>query len=412
MSKLPGHTEKYLRKNSCGYKIENLPENKSRCELRNAVVIPAFGEYSTLPKTLASLKRALSASDENTLVLIVVNNPPAEFCDSAKFAENTKTLQWLKDNIHASEKISWIDASSPGYEIPEKGGVGAARKLGMDAVLQFLDWKNEPLIFCLDSDTLAEENYLTASRNFFCEVRNSAVPAAYTEFSHRSGRTPEEEAAVRYYEAFMDDYVRHLRSSHSPYAYHAVGSTIICRAEAYVKSGGMRPKRAGEDFYFLQALRKLSPEGEIIKIAKTAVYPSSRISDRVPFGTGARMKELVEGDKHAYFYNPAIFAVLKKILISVNEGNLAKNPDTWYRKLPEDAQYFLDSYNFMSQWQSILRNTPDIPEKITWAFHVWFDAFRTLKFIHFCELRNPEQYGRIPVSPEDIQERQKSVTQY
>jgi hypothetical protein len=28
--------------------------------------------------------------------------------------------------------------------------------------------------------------------------------------------------------------------------------------------------------------------------------------------------------------------------------------------------------------------------KIRWAFHTWFDAFKTLKFVHFCEDRYPE----------------------
>ena len=69
-------------------------------------------------------------------------------------------------------------------------------------------------------------------------------------FAHRSGKNDVEHAAIKIYENFMRYYVRGLEFAGSPYAFYALGSAIICRAEAYVKAGGMRARNGGEDFLF------------------------------------------------------------------------------------------------------------------------------------------------------------------
>lgn len=74
-----------------------------------------------------------------------------------------------------------------------------------------------------------------------------------------------------------------LEVSGSPYAFHTIGSTMACDAEMYVKIQGMNKKKAAEDFYFME---KLSKNVKIHKIISAKVYPSSRGSWRVPFGTG------------------------------------------------------------------------------------------------------------------------------
>ena len=363
-------------------------------------VMPLFAEFEYLPDTLDSLWASLRKSDESILLLLVINNGVSEFCDSAKFADNQQTLEWLRKGavpatLHNS--IAWIDASSPGKELKKGGGVGLARKTGMDTALHYLDLDKSPLIAAVDGDTLVDESYFCEVRRYFSS--DAACNAAVVDFKHRKGSTPEEEEAVRLYETYMDDYVEKLRASHSPYAYHAMGSAIVCRAEAYVKAGGMRPKKAGEDFYFLQALRKLDANAPIGAITSTTVYPSPRASDRVPFGTGARITELLS-DKQSkfpgrYLYNRNIFADLAVMIENVDDNTLEKSLDEFYSNLPQSVSEFLDSCEFRRVWPGILKHTPKNPEKIRWAFHVWFDAFRTLKFIHFCELSNSGIYGRI-----------------
>ena len=62
-----------------------------------------------------------------------------------------------------------------------------------------------------------------------------------------------------------------------------IGSAFAVTANAYIKRGGMTRSQAGEDFYFLQTLAQIGTVGEI---TTTKVYPSARLSDRIPFGTG------------------------------------------------------------------------------------------------------------------------------
>jgi hypothetical protein len=209
---------------------------------------------------------------------------------------------------------------------------------------------------------------------------------ATISFEHQPGRTAEEDAAVISYELFMRYYVEGLRISQSPYAYHVLGSAMVFRAEDYVRAGGMRKRNGGEDFYFLQALRKIGSVGQIID---TVVHPSSRASDRVPFGTGPRITQILEANGRLMFYNPQIFFILKKLFSMVN---CTDSPETLFDigKLAPVLNEFLIENKFFHEWEKIMRNTPDKIEKARWAFYTWFDAFRTLKFVHFCEDRYPE----------------------
>ena len=61
-----------------------------------------------------------------------------------------------------------------------------------------------------------------------------------------------------------------------------MGSTIICRVDAYIAVGGMPKKKAGEDFYFMQSLAKHT---DIFYIDDILVFPSSRSEKRVYLGT-------------------------------------------------------------------------------------------------------------------------------
>ncbi|MFA6291014.1 MAG: hypothetical protein WC637_04490 [Victivallales bacterium] len=377
--------QKYILKNKSGLIFENAPPGT----FKTALVIPVCAESEQLPQTIESLANNPASELADTLVILVINNPPPDSAGSvAKFAENQETLRLLRNSQFPCQKklnLSWTDASSPGFEINPKEGVGAARKTGMDMALEFLDFEGDsPLIISLDADTLVEKNYLASIRKYFSA--NPAVAGATINFEHQPGRTPEEDAAVTSYELFMRYYVEGLRISQSPYAYHVLGSAMAFRAEDYVRAGGMRKRNGGEDFYFLQALRKTGAVGQI---AETTVRPSSRASDRVPFGTGPRISQILESGKGMMFYNPEIFFILKNLFSMVNSS---ETPDTLINieKLAPVLKDFLTENKFFHEWEKILMNTPDKIEKARWAFYTWFDAFRILKFVHFCEGRYPE----------------------
>lgn len=395
MNNIAFNINKYLQKKSVEYAIETGIQNFQSIKYDNIIVIPAFAEMEFLPSTIESLSKSINKSVEKSLCLIVINNPPQKECSTVKLEENQELLRVLRESCIPN--TAWIDASSIGKELTQKGGVGAARKIGMDAALTLLNLDSDPLIFSLDADTMVESNYISAVRDYF--KGNHEKFALTLNFIHQKGDNPEEEKAIRLYESYMRDYVDKLEVAGSPYAYYSIGSTIVCRAEYYLKAGGMRPKNGGEDFYFLQALRKLNPDKVIGHIDATTVYPSSRASDRVPFGTGPRIEDIITGRRDnvpgRYLHNPRIFEELGKIIGIVENSDISGALDLWYQDLSGIACEFLDSCDFRKVWPKILDNTPDDPEKIKWAFHTWFDAFRTLKFIHFCEKRNSSEYGRV-----------------
>lgn len=357
---------------------------------RQAVVIPASGELLYLPATLAALALNPPAILAETLVLAVVNN--AAGASPERKEDNFQMLRLLRQRaIPGQEKLRlyWIDAAAEGRELQH--GVGDARKTGMDAVLPFLDWAADPLILCLDADTLVEPGYLAAFKAAFAAHPEAA--GAVMRFVHQTGTDAAEEAAIRAYENYMEHYVRMLSDAGCPYAYHAMGSAMACRASAYLRAGGMKPRNAGEDFYFLQSLRKL---GTVIPVDASTVHPSARPSDRVPFGTGATVRKLTAGNRQ-YCHHADIFAMLKVLYRTVDTADveiLRALPLRFQETLPDPGIIFLQESGFGAAWAKITANTPATTGHLLAAFHTWFDAFRVMKFVHFCEERFPDRFQR------------------
>ena len=197
--------EKYIAKNKDGRALENPPRRKCL----NAVVIPAYAEMESLPRTLESLSRNPQALLDDSAVVLVVNNPPAASADPAGLEENSRMLESLRNSQFPCQdrlNLHWIDASGDGRGINPKEGVGAARKLGMDMALEHLDFdRGSPLMISLDADTIVEGNYLESINAFFKDHPKTA--GASISFAHQPGATPEEDAAITRYELFMRYYV-------------------------------------------------------------------------------------------------------------------------------------------------------------------------------------------------------------
>lgn len=381
--------KKALGKYTSKIKCHPLEPGEPQETYNRAIVIPACAELEFLPETLESLKLNPKEILDKTLIIVVVNNS-IESPDEKK-SQNLRMLEYFRkgNNPH---NFFWLDIASPGKEIDAKGGVGAARKAGMDTALKYLDKNDDSLIFSLDADTLVEENYISSGMEYFRD--NPDSPGAVFDFRHRNCGDAAIDKAIELYESFIRAYADNLKKADSPYGYHVLGSAITCRAISYIRCGGMRERNGGEDFYFLQALRKLGVIGEI---TSSTVHPSARPSDRVPFGTGPKVREIAEEGKLA-FYNPAIFELLHIFLKHVNgltlEEMLAPErlvPDS----MPKEIKRFLEKYDFCGSWKNIVRNTPREKSRLMDAFNCWFDAFRTLKFVHFCENEFSSKYQRI-----------------
>ncbi|MBN2179304.1 MAG: hypothetical protein JW743_07735 [Deltaproteobacteria bacterium] len=373
-----------------------------RRNVDNIVVIPALAELSHLFRTLESLSKNPVSELARTLVICVVNNRAGS--SEEEIDDNQRTLTIVRSLIHgrvvdgieagpvpmpiihtivkSGIKIGYVDASSPGCEMDDRdGGVGLARKIGFDRALELFDHGKEgvKLLFSLDADTLVNNNYLSAVRDYF---EKTGSRAAVLSFEHQKAMERKEQEAICCYEMFLRSYVLGLRYAGSRYAHHSVGSIIVCTAEAYTDVRGMNKRKAGEDFYFLNKLAKAHTIG---LVNTTRVYPSSRSSNRVPFGTGRRIEGFKNGSSNEYLaYNPKTFHVLKEWLRFMSSGE-SEDMDrilSRAKKIHIALEAFLRENRFNEAWPRLVKNakTPDV---LSAHFHLWFDGFKQFKLIRY-----------------------------
>jgi hypothetical protein len=345
---------------------------------RGAVVIPSLAEGTSLMATLDSLAGNPPSVTERFLVVVVFNR--GEQTGDAERQQNERDLlsyQALAET--ATLDLAWIDATRDSLAMPAaQAGVGFARKLGMDLVLPVLDWSADPLLICLDADTLVEEHYLSAIEQHY---QHSRCGAAVVKFRHQASADAQGQAAIDRYELFLRSYVYGLALAGSPYAFQTVGSTMTCRARSYVRCGGMNRRKAGEDFYFLQ---KLAKTDGLEAITATTVYPQARVSARVPFGTGRSMARLLAGDKAGVlFYPVTAFQILATWLQSVEDKIMAAPEDLLVgaERISPALVGYLTGLDALKAWSRIQKTHANRTRRLA-AFHGWFDGFRTLRLIH------------------------------
>ena len=374
---LPPQISAYLKKRAAAepWKI-NAPPSRS---FSGAVVIPSLAETVNLQQTVASLSLNPADMLDRFAILVVVNQrADASQQEKADNLETLKKLPTWKDQYRLNN-LFWVDAASEVRELPSKQGVGLARKIGLDLALPLLNYRDgDPLLICLDADTLVQPDYLTAIARHFA---STSAGGASISYRHRAAADVAEQAAIDRYELFLRVYVLGLKQAGSPYAFHTVGSAMACRASAYVASGGMNRRLAGEDFYFLQQVHKTSG---VATLSGTTVYPSPRSSHRVPFGTGRAVGDmLADGEQRLLFYQPVVFSLLGQWLAHVEEngGQDSKSLLTGATRISPLLYTFLDQAGFEKSWENMQQNNRD-RTKMKAAFHGWFDAFRTMRFIH------------------------------
>ncbi len=370
--------ESYLKSRAAAgpWRIEGCTEGG----FSGAVVIPALAESANLFATLSSLADNPAEVCQHMLVLVVVNH--REDAPEADKNDNLATLRKLAEDSGSLARLNlaWVDAASPGCELPARsGGVGLARKVGLDLALTRLNpAQPRSFLVCLDADTLVRPDYLTALTRHFEEGN---CGAAIIPFIHQKGLSAQADRAIVWYELFLRCYVLGLSRAGSPYAFHTVGSAMACRADAYLKIGGMNSRSAGEDFYFLQQLARTVG---VQQVSGTVVYPSQRASHRVPFGTGRSIARILEGDTSAaLFYRCDCFKVLGGWLELVT--NNLQQKGGWIldsaRGISAPLVEYLELNGFTDIWEKLRRNNPR-PEALLKAFHGWFDGLKTMKLIH------------------------------
>ncbi|MCB0730765.1 MAG: hypothetical protein KDC88_07005 [Ignavibacteriae bacterium] len=374
---LPKEVKKYLSKQNFGNWYLEIGKTKY---FHNIVVIPALNEFENIPQLLNSISKNSTKYLKETLIIFVVNNSENEKTEVVE--NNFKSIEFIRQKITDNESnlnIGLINASTKGKAFSVKnGGVGSARKLGMDLALNYFNYSSnqKKLLISLDADCLVKEDYL---EEITYKFNSENLHATVVSFEHILPENLDQKKAIINYEIFLRHYILGLKYAKSHYDYISVGSTIICNAESYVKVGGMNKKKGGEDFYFLEKLAKL---GKISKITNTKVYPSSRISDRVPFGTGPRIKRFLENKQNEYeTYSNEIFDILKKWLEIFNSELFFNDWEIKTKEIHPELFKFLISQNFNNDWLNILKNSKSKGQIIKQKLN-WMDSFRTLKLVH------------------------------
>jgi hypothetical protein len=309
-----------------------------------------------------------------------------------KHDETTPEEQALHDKIWI-DCLAWTERHQkdglrfrPFYlaSMPDpKGGVGLARKIVMDEAARRVS--QDAVIVCLDADCTVEANYLTEIHGHF--LSNPKCDAVSIFYEHPlDGLDAETKTAIVAYELHLRYLVHALRWSGHPFAYQTVGSSMAVRRSGYLAHGGMNTRRAGEDFYFLQ---KFIEVGTLQEIRTTTVYPSARISYRVPFGTGRAMNYLLTSEDSWFTTSFATYQQLQVLLGKINRlreiaGDQGVDKHAAlineFQSHPELSGY-LEEIDLITTCSDIVKQTAS-PSAFRKRFFRYFNAFRVIRFTH------------------------------
>jgi hypothetical protein len=348
-------------------------------DLGMIVMIPSCNE----PELIKTIESLSVCQPPECLVEVIVLINEAEQCNVKISRQNEKTLKLLLEweMIHPDVFFKLY----PIYPAPfpvKHAGVGLARKTGMDEAVRRFGQLEKPdgVIVSLDADTLVEPNYLVEiDKLFSSEIKLAGTTISFRHRVEEIGDQQQREGII-VYETYLHYYKEALEYCGYPHAIYTIGSAFAVRACAYVKQGGMSQRQAGEDFYFLHKLTQL---GQLAELNTTRVYPSARVSDRVPFGTGAALQKWMRGDSRlGSTYCFRSFTDLREFfrVIPVLYLQNPESVDDLGVSLP--LKRFLKEDDFMNALTGIRSNSSSAVafEK---RFFQYFNAFKILKFQNF-----------------------------
>jgi hypothetical protein len=368
----------------------------------HVIVVPAYGESRSLFETLGSVPEGPAGE---TLIVVVLNaredSPPAVHAANADVRDRLRAAAAAPPReIGGSPVITElrmprgrlvvIDRALPGSHLPGGEGVGLARKIGNDFALAVhaggrvaSSW-----IHNTDADAILPNDYFDQIGRL---SPTEGDAAAVYFFEHRFAEDPGLAEAGRLYEISLRYYTLGLAWAGSPYAYEAMGSCIAVRPAAYAAVRGFPKKDAAEDFYFLNKAAKV---GAIHRLAGTPLLLEGRVSDRVPFGTGKALGDLVakpRGRSGFRLYHPMVFAHLAAWLsVLERTARSGGRVDLAVEELPRDNPFFraellieaLERMGAFAAVREAIDKSSGDPETMLRHFHAWFDAFRTRKLVH------------------------------
>lgn len=371
--------EHYFRKHSPVF-----PEFSGNLSI--IVIIPVYDEPD-IGWTLCSL---LQTSRQNIQVgVILVVNHAVDCAEKVK-ETNRKTLEMLKVFAAQHREAGFEFYIIEALDLPPReSGVGVARKMGMDVAAWYFFQQRRPegIIVSLDADARVQDNYFTELYTCFACSDYAGVSVYY---EHPLGQVegPQREAMIKY-ELYLRYYCWGLKWIGHPYAFSCIGSAFAVRARDYAAQGGMNKRQAGEDFYFLQ---KLIATRRYARLSTTTVYPSPRLSNRTPFGTGQAVGQITAEGGAFFTYHIEAFRVLRDFFAGVDDFYQRKTDEVKKKveQQPVYLQRFLSSWNFVEVVEEVNANTASLP-LFCKRFFDNFNAFRVLKFLNSV---HPEIFPR------------------
>lgn len=375
-----------------------------------AVVLVAFDEGDDLLDAIRSLTVA-AQNRPRALVVVVVNGFDEAPPSAHRRNESSLVALAHVGKIAAVEGVIsprlfcrrldaadlWVlDYATVGRRIPEREGVGRARKIGCDLVLKL--WSHQrivsPWIRTTDADVTVPLSYFAET----WEHESAGCSAWVYPFRHIACGTDEEKQAIAKYDGYLRYYVAGLKWAGSIYDFPTIGSTISVHVESYAAVRGFPRRNAAEDFYILDKLRKVGP---VRVVSSPALELSGRPSHRVPFGTGRAVSKISKDLQNAEHYrveNPLAFVALRAMLqtlaaMGAAAGKSSEYADTLWdnalrHHLPDGLDRLRDATS--SAVSAVGAKTAAIdaarrvktPDALRRRLEEWFDAFRTLKFLH------------------------------
>lgn len=378
------------------HEVTSLANFPSKQKFEHVLVIPAFQEDKVF------LERFIQSplAQQQCLVIVVINQPNSDLgqqyahaqLELAKAIYELGQLCWQNGSLRLIElsaqsqplNSAVLVADRFTLPIPAEQGVGLARKIGADiAAALYLNGNiSSPWIHSTDADAALPENYFTAHQQENIKTKNNtgkSIVASCCNFFHHSDHQAIHQANALYEKA-LRYYVAGLTYAQSPYNYFTIGSTLSFDVIAYSQARGFPKRSAGEDFYLLNKLAKL---GAIVHLPEVVIKLDARPSQRVPFGTGPAVKSIMEltaqGMDYDY-YHPEVFIELKHCLAAFDSlWQQREKPALWLEKLTVPTQNALTEIGLLA---FISKQKGANQGQFNKQLIVWFDSFKTLKFIH------------------------------
>jgi len=281
------------------------------------IAIPLYKEKDCIHSLLKCLSEQTFLP---TTVSFCINQPETnpsnsnfDFCQDSDYLNNYETEKIILNTETPFLKLI-TDHYSPGKQQKKKNlGVGYARKAA--ANLLVLNHTPIDILIFMDADTLYPKEYIKSVIQNFHE--KPTIDVISIPYYHLLTSNDSINRAILRYEIYLRWTAINSLKYKLPFSFTAFGSAIACRTSSYIKFGEMSTKPAGEDFYFLQ---KVVKQGILATWNPISVFPSSRISNRVIFGTGPAIASGPESiaEQYPLFYQSS-FSELESIFQFLNQ---------------------------------------------------------------------------------------------